>query len=161
MKEFPPFRLDRVSQCLWRRGDDADEQRILLPPTAFAMLGYLVEHAGRLVTQDELLDALWADTFVQPEVLKSHIKEIRSALGDDPKNARFVETLPRRGYRFIASVTDDSCKTNLGVDSPASRLVGRNRELEQLRGSLRRALHSMASANWRLSPASRASERQL
>src|SRR5271166_6282491 len=66
MREFPPFRLDRVSQCLWRRGDDADEQRILLPPTAFAMLRYLVEHAGRLVTQDELLDALWPDTFVQP-----------------------------------------------------------------------------------------------
>src|SRR5271157_1103082 len=141
MKEFPPFRLDLVNQCLWRRGDETDGERILLAPTAFAMLRYLVEHAGRLVTQDELLDALWPDTFVQPEVLKSHIREIRSALCDDAKNARFIETLPRRGYQFIASVTDDSCKTNLEADSPASRLVGRNTELEQLRGSLRRALH--------------------
>jgi len=141
MKEFPPFRLDLVNQCLWRRSDGAAEQRIVLPPTAFAMLRYLVEHAGRLVKQDELLDALWPDTFVQPEVLKGHIREIRSVLCDDAKNARFIETLPRRGYQFIASVTDDSCKTNLEADSPASRLVGRNTELEQLRGSLRRALH--------------------
>src|SRR5271166_1321383 len=141
MKEFPPFRLDFVNQCLWRRGDGADEQRIPLTPKAFAMLRYLVEHTGRLVTQDELLDAVWPDTFVQPEVLKSHIKDIRSALEDDAKNARFIETLPRRGYRFIAPVTDELGKTSREVDSPASRLVGRNTELDQLRGSLRRALH--------------------
>src|SRR5271157_1460120 len=85
MKEFPPFRLDLVNQCLWRHSDGADEQRILLTPKAFAMLRYLVEHAGRPVTQDELLDALWPDTFVQPEVLKSHIKDIRSALEDDAR----------------------------------------------------------------------------
>ena len=97
MKEFPPFRLDLVNQCLWRGGDGAGEQRIPLTPKAFAVLRYLVEHAGRLVTQDELLEALWADTFVQPEVLKSHISEIRGALGDDPKNPSFIETLPRRG----------------------------------------------------------------
>src|SRR5271166_3870499 len=108
MKEFPPFRLDLVNQCLWHRSEEADDQRILLTPKAFAMLRFLVEHAGRLVTQDEMLEALWPDTFVQPEVLKSHIKDIRSALGDDPKNPRFIETLPRRGYRFIAPVADDS-----------------------------------------------------
>ena len=99
MKQFPPFRLDLVNQCLWRLSDDADEQRILLTPKAYAVLRYLVEHSGRLVTQDELLEALWPDIFVQPEVLKSHIRDIRGALGDDAKNARFIETLPRRGYR--------------------------------------------------------------
>src|SRR5271157_2053456 len=139
MKEFPPFRLDIVNQCLWRRDDGAGEQRIPLTPKAFAMLRYLVDHAGRLVTQDEMLEALWPDTFVQPEVLKSHISEIRGALGDDPKNARFIETLPRRGYRFIAPVRDESGKTDLEAESPASKLVGRSTELEQLRGSLRRA----------------------
>src|SRR5271166_4102464 len=140
MKEFPPFRLDSVNQCLWRCGDGADGQRILLTPKAFAMLRYLVEHAGRLVTQDEMLEALWPETFVQPEVLKSHIRDIRSALGDDPKNARFIETLPRRGYRFIAPVTDDSEKTNAEVAFPATRIVGRSDELVRLRGPLRRAL---------------------
>src|SRR5271157_5215633 len=141
MKEFPPFRLDFVNQCLWRHSDEAHEERILLTPKAFAMLRYLVEHTGWLVTQDELLEALWPDTFVQPEVLKSHIKDIRSALEDDAKNARFIETLPRRGYRFIAPVTDELGKTSPEVGSTASRLVGRNTELDRLRGSLRRALH--------------------
>src|SRR5208283_4084999 len=62
MKEFPPFWLDTVNECLWRRRDDGDDEQIRLSPKAFAVLRYLVEHAGRLVTQDELLDALWPDT---------------------------------------------------------------------------------------------------
>ena len=55
MMEFPPFRLDTANQCLWRRGDAGDDERVMLTPKAFAVLRYLVEHAGRLVTQDELL----------------------------------------------------------------------------------------------------------
>lgn len=70
MREFSPFRLDTVNECLWRRSDSRDDQRILLTPKAFAVLLYLVERAGRLVSQNELLGALWPDTFVQPEVLK-------------------------------------------------------------------------------------------
>ncbi len=107
-KEFPPFRLDPVNQCLWRRGDTGDDKRILLTPKAFAVLGDLVEHAGRLVTQDQLLEAVWPDTFVQPEVLKYQIADIRSTLGDDRKSPRFIETLPRRGYQFIAAVHDSA-----------------------------------------------------
>jgi TolB-like protein len=99
MKEFPPFRLDSENQCLWRGAE-----RITLTPKAFFMLEYLVERAGRLVTHRELLEALWPDTFVQPEVLKSHILDIRHVLGDDAKDPKFIETQPRRGYRFIAKV---------------------------------------------------------
>jgi DNA-binding winged helix-turn-helix (wHTH) protein len=69
-------------------------------------LQYLVDRAGSLVMQAELLEALWPDTFVQPEVLKTHIGGIRNALGDDPKHPKFIETLPRRGYRFIAPVCE-------------------------------------------------------
>ena len=105
-KVFPPFRLDTINQCLWRRGEAGEDERVLLTPKAFAVLRYLVEHAGRLVTQDELLDAVWPDTFVQPEVLKYQIADIRSTLGDRPKNPLFIETLPRRGYRFVAAVND-------------------------------------------------------
>ena len=94
------------------------------------MLRHLVEHAGRLVTQEEFLQALWPEIYVQPEVLKSHIRDIRSALGDDPKIPRFIETLPRRGYRFIAPVTDDARKAYQEVDSPPDRLVGRKPELD-------------------------------
>jgi DNA-binding winged helix-turn-helix (wHTH) protein len=61
MKVFPPFRLDTLNQCLWR-GD----ARIALAPKVFAVLTYLVEHPGRLVTQDELLEAIWPETSRSP-----------------------------------------------------------------------------------------------
>jgi DNA-binding response OmpR family regulator len=141
LKEFYPFQLDPVNQCLWRRGEGTEEQRILLTPKAFAMLRYLVERAGRLITQEGLLAALWPETNVQPEVLKSQIRDIRIVLGDDSKNPRFIETLPRRGYQFVAAVSESSGDTRSAVELVPSRLAGRNRELEQLRESLRRALH--------------------
>jgi adenylate cyclase len=99
LTEFPPFRLDSENQCLWREG-----KKLNLTPKAFSMLAYLVERAGRLVTHDELLAALWPDSFVQTDVLKTHILDIRQVLGDDAKDPRFIETQPRRGYRFIAGV---------------------------------------------------------
>src|ERR1700723_468611 len=108
MKEFHPFRLDTVNQCLWRRQDSGEEERVLLKPKPYAVLLYLADHAGRLVTQNELLDAVWNDVHVQPEVLKRHILDIRSTLGDDPKNPVFIETLPRRGYRFVAPIQEGS-----------------------------------------------------
>ena len=88
MREFPPFRLDPVNQCLWR-GDGLAAERILLAPKAFAVLRYLVEHPGQLVTHDELFEALWPKTYVQPEVLKSHIAAIRAVLGDDARKPIF------------------------------------------------------------------------
>jgi len=136
-KEFPPFRLDPVNQCLWRRGDAGADERVLLTPKAFAVLGYLVEHAGRLVTQDELLEAVWPDTFVQPEVLKYQIADIRSTLGDHPKNPLFIETLPRRGYQFIAAVHDGAA-----AKPEPTRLAGNDRVLDDLWDCLRRAIHS-------------------
>jgi len=96
MKEFDPFRLDTTNQCLWRGGVAGGDERLLLTPKAYALLRYLVEHAGRLVTQNELLEAIWPDTFVQPEVLKYQIADIRNILGDDPKIPTYIETLHRR-----------------------------------------------------------------
>jgi DNA-binding winged helix-turn-helix (wHTH) protein/predicted ATPase len=141
MQEFPPFRLDTVNQCLWRRRETANDERLLLTPKAFAVLRYLVAHAGRLVTQDELLAAVWPETYVKPEVLKMRIFEIRSALGDRPKTPRFIETLPRRGYRFIAPVHDGSAAALAPPALPAhSPLVGRAGLLETLRAWLHRAI---------------------
>jgi predicted ATPase len=140
-REFPPFCLDLINQCLWRNRDQ-EEQRILLPPKAFLVLHYLVEHAGRLVTQNELLEALWPETNVQPEVLKSHIRDVRVALEDDPKVPRFIETLPRRGYRFIASVHDTRIEP--AVDLPSGKLVGRNAQLAELHQCLRKVLRNQS-----------------
>jgi len=137
MREFPPFRLDSVNECLWRRSERAEDQRIPLTPKAYAVLAYLVDRAGRLVSQEELLEAVWPDTFVQPEVLKYQIADIRGALGDSAKKPSFIETLPRRGYRFFAAVRE--AESNPPAPT-ATRFVGRQRELAALRQSFRRAL---------------------
>lgn len=137
--EFPPFRLDTVNECLWRHRDTGSDERILLTPKAFAMLRYLVEHAGRLVTQDELLEALWPDTFVQPEVLKSHVRDIRIVLGDDCKHPRFIETLPRRGYQFVAPLSDARTAMELAVELTPAKMVGRHKQLNELRNCLQKA----------------------
>jgi DNA-binding winged helix-turn-helix (wHTH) protein/tetratricopeptide (TPR) repeat protein len=102
MKLFPPFRLDAINHCVWRHGE-----RVPLTPKTFDVLHYLVEHPGRLVTPDELLEALWEEAYVNPEVVRNYIKQIRKALGDSPAEPTFIETVPKRGYQFIASVIDD------------------------------------------------------
>jgi DNA-binding winged helix-turn-helix (wHTH) protein/tetratricopeptide (TPR) repeat protein len=103
MKLFPPFRLDANNHCVWRHGE-----RVPLPPKTFDVLHYLVEHPGRLVTPDELLEALWEERYVNPEVVRNYIKQIRKALGDSSAAPTFIETVPKRGYQFIASVTDET-----------------------------------------------------
>jgi TolB-like protein/DNA-binding winged helix-turn-helix (wHTH) protein/Tfp pilus assembly protein PilF len=103
VKSFKAFRLDRTNHLLWRNGD-----RVPIAPKGFDVLAYLIEHAGRVVTQEEILEALWPETYVNPEILRKYIQEIRKALGDRPDNAEFIETLPKRGYRFVAPVTDES-----------------------------------------------------
>jgi TolB-like protein/tetratricopeptide (TPR) repeat protein len=77
---------------------------VVLRPKAFQTLLYLVERHGHLVTKDELLNGVWADTHVSEEVLTHCITEVRQAIGDDPRTPRYVKTLPRVGYRFIAEV---------------------------------------------------------
>ena len=134
MKVFPPFRLDAADQSLWR-----DDQRVPLTPKAFAVLQYLVDRAGRLVAQNELLEALWPDTFVQPEVLKSQILDVRAALGDRPKDPLFIETIPRRGYRFIAPVRDAGTPAPARAERSFSNVVGRGTALTELRDCLVRA----------------------
>ena len=141
MKEFAPFRLDTVNQCLWRRRDTGDDERLVLTPKAFAVLRYMVEHAGRLVTEDELLEAVWPDTYVQPQAVESQLFDVRRALGDNPKTPLFIETLPKRGYRFIAAV-NESISAAYAVPSKAAQslLVGRDRELAELGDCLRTTL---------------------
>src|SRR5580658_3308587 len=142
MKVFPPFRLDTANQCLWRRGETGKEERILLTPKAFAVLAYLVEHAGRLVTPDELLEAAWSGRVIEPQAVRKHILEVRTALGDRPKNSLFIETIPKRGYRFIAGVSETAASSGPVVSGgPAqSSLVGRDGALRMLHEAWRRAL---------------------
>jgi DNA-binding winged helix-turn-helix (wHTH) protein len=97
---FGDFCLDLTEEQLLCGG-----QVVALNPKAFAVLRRLVEDGGRLVTKAELLQAGWGKTHVSPGVLRVSILEIRRALGDDPAAPRYIETVSRRGYRFIAPRT--------------------------------------------------------
>ena len=96
---FGTFELDVASGELRKQG-----RKTRLTPQSFQVLMLLLDHRGEVVTRDALRQKLWpADTFVDFDMgLSSAVKKLREALGDSAENPRFVETLPRRGYRFIA-----------------------------------------------------------
>jgi TolB-like protein/DNA-binding winged helix-turn-helix (wHTH) protein/Tfp pilus assembly protein PilF len=98
---FREFQLDTASGELHKNG-----QTIALPPKVFGLLLALVDHPDEVVTREELRTKLWAaDTFVEFDDSLNHaVKKLRQALGDSADNPRFIETLPRYGYRFIAPV---------------------------------------------------------
>lgn len=142
MKQFESFRLDISNECLWRNGI-----QITLRPKPFAVLRYLVENPGRLITHNELLDALWPETYVQPQVLRTYMLDLRKALGDDAGEARFIRTLPKRGYCFVAPVSESTEHEavvmvrgpdpgNLPREREAQPIVGREEELACLQTQL-------------------------
>jgi DNA-binding winged helix-turn-helix (wHTH) protein len=108
---FPPFCLDPFDVCLWQGTD-----RIALIPKDFAMLAYLATHPQRLISYEELFNAVWKETVVSHGVLKVHLCRIRRALHDDATNPRFIETVPRQGYRFIASLMANPSPVPPGQD---------------------------------------------
>ena len=126
---FGDFCLDLTSERLWYRDEVA-----ALTPKGFAVLRRLVEDRGQLVSKEELLRAGWAKTHVSEGVLKVVILEIRRALGDDPAAPSFIETVPRRGYRFIGP-RPRQAKPPASVD-PRGALVGRDEVLAQLEDRL-------------------------
>jgi predicted ATPase len=137
MKQFEGFGLDTANQCLLRSGAPID-----LAPKPFAVLRYLVENPGRLITHDELLDALWPETYVQPQVLRTYVLELRKVLGDDAGQPRFIQTLPKRGYRFVAQVTERTATDTDGAEGAyaqamAAPIFGRDLELELLKAQVR------------------------
>jgi tetratricopeptide (TPR) repeat protein len=118
-----------------------------MAPKTFDILRYLVEHAGKLVPQEELIEAIWPETYVQPEVLRKYILAIRRVLEDPPRNPIFIETQPKRGYRFIAQVITESPNASPGIylaeskaDDARGRLVGREVALAGLGSCLNGAL---------------------
>ena len=96
---FEPFRLDVLDERLWRQ-----KSNVPLGQKALAVLHHLVRQPGQLATKDELISAAWADTSVTDASLATAIRELRKALGDPARVPRFIETVHRRGYRFIAQV---------------------------------------------------------
>jgi DNA-binding winged helix-turn-helix (wHTH) protein/tetratricopeptide (TPR) repeat protein len=147
---FYPFCLDLANECLWK-----GRQAIKLRPKAFALLNYLLSRPGQLITKEELLNAVWPETFVGEAILKVIIRQLREALGDDPKSPRFIETAHRRGYRFIGQIAQsvhmpaDDQQIEAGKSISASPLraavaptgvVGRDEALARMRGWLGKML---------------------
>jgi DNA-binding winged helix-turn-helix (wHTH) protein len=113
---FPPFRLDVAEERLWK-----DRRELRLSPKPFAILLYLMQHPKRLVTQAEIVDAVWGTVAMSASVLRSHIYHLRHALGEN-----LIETVAGRGYRFLADVSE--------VDSARNgKQLSGNRPLELVR----------------------------
>lgn len=98
--EFGPFRLDPAERMLLR-GAEA----VPLTPKAFDVLLALVKEPGRLLEKESLLKTVWPDSFVEENNLADNVSRLRRALGDGQNGLRFIETVPKRGYRFVAEVT--------------------------------------------------------
>ena len=129
--DFLDFRIDRRGGRLARAGET-----IALRPKTWAVLLYLAERPGMLVTREDLLDAVWPDVAVTPDTLTKSIGELRLALGDNSKTPRCIETVHRRGFRFIAETR---------VSGPGSPIPGSGGGESKGEASNRRAASSSAA----------------
>jgi DNA-binding winged helix-turn-helix (wHTH) protein len=141
---FDAYRLEVSNEQLW-----CGAQAIRLTAKAFRVLRYLVEHAGQLVTKDALFETVWPDMVVSEGVLTNCIGELRKVLGDTAQVPRFIATVHRRGFRFIAPVTRGGPSEPTAhmasaavpiAPAPSSLLVGREAEVQALRQWLEQAL---------------------
>ncbi|HEV8588221.1 MAG TPA: winged helix-turn-helix domain-containing protein [Pyrinomonadaceae bacterium] len=121
--EFGAFRIDKLNHVLLRDGEAQP-----LKPKVFDTLLLLVENRDRVIDKDELLGRLWPDTVVEESNLTQNVYLLRKALGEEPHGETFIQTMPKRGYRFVAAVTEvglDSISESAGTKSKES--VGDNR----------------------------------
>jgi DNA-binding winged helix-turn-helix (wHTH) protein/tetratricopeptide (TPR) repeat protein len=142
---FPPFLFDLRAGRLVRGGKPID-----LRPKVVAVLCYLLERPGALVSNEELFRAIWNGVAVSENVLTKAVSELRAALEDDPRRPRFIETVHRRGFRFIGPVqpadTEDrdrevegAAPSTLDAQHPPSLFFGRATELRRLEAAFRAA----------------------
>src|SRR5215831_13375186 len=128
--EFGPFRLDATERLLLRNG-----QVVSITPKAFDMLIVLVENSGHLLEKEELMRRLWSDSFVEEANLSYNVFALRKALGESNGDDRYIETIPRRGYRFVGhvrEVVDDGAE--LIVQEHAKSHIVIEQEEEERRG---------------------------
>jgi DNA-binding winged helix-turn-helix (wHTH) protein/tetratricopeptide (TPR) repeat protein len=137
---FDDFELDEGNALLTRSG-----RQIQLPPKAFAVLCVLARQPGKLADKNALLDEVWGHRFVSESVLKSTISQVRTALADDAGEPRYIETVPRRGYRFIGRAAATHRPFTAPVAAAPAQVVsgqeltGRKSALARLHSSWQRA----------------------
>lgn len=152
---FGEFELDEPNARLIRSG-----RAIALPPTPFNLLCALLRRPGSLLTKHALLDQVWGHQFVSDSVLKGAISEVRTVLGDDPRQPRYIETVPRRGYRFVAAASPLGEAAGAVGDAPAPSaaspaevqpahsFIGRAAELARLQRAWQRAIRGDRTVVW-------------
>ena len=116
--QFGPFRLDLSEHTLLRDG-----QPVPITPKVFDVLAVLVRHSGHLVVKDTLLREVWPGSFVEEGALNRTVSVLRKALGDSPSGQKYIETVPKRGYRFVAPVSESPDDSSGSVVDPHSRAV--------------------------------------
>ena len=99
--EFGEFVFDPREKVLFRDGAP-----VPIAPKVLQLLLVLIENQGHIVEKEKLIDLVWADSFVEESNLTYSIRQLRKLLGDDKQHPRYIETIPRRGYRFIAGQAD-------------------------------------------------------
>jgi serine/threonine protein kinase/TolB-like protein/Tfp pilus assembly protein PilF len=109
--EFGPFHIDTVERLLFR-----GEEKIPLPPKAIDTLLALLENKGRVLDKDELLKMVWPDTFVEEGALARNVSALRKVLGNGADDFQYIETIPKRGYRFVAPVKDLTAPVDVEVE---------------------------------------------
>ena len=116
---FGIFELDLEAQQLLKAG-----RTVRLQPQPFKLLSLLAMQAGKVVTRDEIRTALWSgDTFVDfDQGVNFAIRQVRDALGEDADSPVYIQTIPRRGYKFVAPVTTVAAETTASLDSPTQQL---------------------------------------
>jgi DNA-binding winged helix-turn-helix (wHTH) protein/tetratricopeptide (TPR) repeat protein len=116
---FENCTLDPARRSLTRAGTF-----VSLNPRTFDLLVHLVMHAGRVVTKEELLKALWPDSFIEEGNLSQHVFLLRKALAGQPQGDRLIATIPGRGYQFTGSVETENCAPPLAHNAPAHDMIG-------------------------------------
>jgi DNA-binding winged helix-turn-helix (wHTH) protein/TolB-like protein/Tfp pilus assembly protein PilF len=140
--EFGRFRLKTAERVLLREGE-----LVPLTPKVFDILVTLVEHGGQVVAKDDLMKRVWPNTFVEEGNLTQNISLLRKALGESPGGVQFIETVPRRGYRFVAD-TSQSWDDKVGQSAPEpdpAPVVSIPNTTSQPAGSKRTPLYALAA----------------
>ena len=131
---FGPFTVD-IDAADLRKGSE----KIALRPKCFDLLVDLIEHRGKVVTKEQLMERVWRDVVVNDATISRTVAAVRAALGDDPEKPQYIETVSRRGYKFIAEAASETqVKAGFALIHGAkeyplhrgSQVIGRGREVD-------------------------------
>src|SRR5215510_9463314 len=142
--EFGAFRLDVTERLLWH-----DDKPVTIPPLAFDTLAALVERHGHLVLKEELLKIVWPDSFVEEGNLTNNISILRKALGEGAGEHRYIETVPRRGYRFVAAVKETTYALTVGEGARSSVVIEDAKEINRPTQSPEMTEAPASAGKWR------------